>query len=186
VLARTLVTVPTRSPYAAAGASLQMRPMAIARHGPIGRPQALAATLKPAIPRRRKSGLRVRRLNPRAPLARQRSLASVPRWLFLLPALLYLAALFVYPVLYNVNISLRQYNAVAFIQNSGPFTGLNNFRAFFASGMVPHLIVNIALFVGLSILFQYVIGLALAEFFRRRFPLNALLRALTQILHAAT
>lgn len=113
-----------------------------------------------------------RRLSPRR--------TALVRSLFLLPAVLYLLALFVYPIVYNVLISVQQYSAVNFIQNSGHFNGLANYRAVWQSPSptMSHVIIDTVIFVGVSLIFQFGIGLALAVFFSRRFPFNAFLRSL--------
>ena len=76
---------------------------------------------------------------------------------------------------------------VSFIQNSGQFNGLANYRAIVnsASPTIGHVLIDTLLFVGISLVFQYGIGLALAIFFSRRFPANAFLRSLIRIAAAS-
>jgi multiple sugar transport system permease protein len=108
---------------------------------------------------------------------------ALVRSLFLLPAVLYLLAFFLYPIIYNIFISVQRYSAVSFIQNSGQFNGLENYRAVVNSPTptIGHVLLNTLLFVGISLVFQYGIGLALAVFFSRRFPANVFLRSLILI-----
>jgi len=140
--------------------------------------RAKAGKKRPVAPR---SFYRARTTGAGGHKARRRRL--LVRSLFLLPAVLYLLALFLYPIIYNVFISVQRYSAVSFIQNSGQFNGLVNYRAVVnsASPTIGHVLINTLLFVGVSLVFQYGIGLALAVFFSRRFPANAFLRSLILI-----
>jgi multiple sugar transport system permease protein len=99
-------------------------------------------------------------------------------WGFLLPALVYLAAFFVYPVVRNVAISLQDYSIASLYTGQAPFAGLGNYRAIFDSGLLRGIVVNTVIFTVGSMAGQFVIGLGLALFFSRRFPLNGVIRAL--------
>ncbi len=66
----------------------------------------------------------------------------------------------------------------AFVQGDAAFVGLKNYADIVSSPLFPQALVNTTLFVALSIVFQYAIGLALAVFFRANFRLNGVLRAL--------
>ena len=100
------------------------------------------------------------------------------RYLFLAPAVLYLLSLFAYPIFYNVFISVQKYSAISFIQNSGQFNGVANYVGVFEDPNFIHVIIDTVAFVGFSLAFQFGIGLALAVFFSRKFPLNTFLRTL--------
>jgi multiple sugar transport system permease protein len=99
-------------------------------------------------------------------------------WGFLIPALLYLAAFFVYPVVRNVLISFQNYSIASLYTGQAPYAGLANYRAIFDSGLFSGIVVNTAIFTVCSMTGQFVIGLGLAIFFSRRFPLNGVIRAL--------
>jgi multiple sugar transport system permease protein len=99
-------------------------------------------------------------------------------WAFLFPALLYLAAFFAYPVVRNVAISFQDYSIASLYTGQAPYAGLANYRAIFDSGLFSGIVVNTAVFTVASMAGQFVIGLGLALFFSRRFPLNGVIRAL--------
>jgi multiple sugar transport system permease protein len=99
-------------------------------------------------------------------------------WAFLAPALLYLVAFFAYPVVRNVLISFQNYSLTSLYTGQAPFAGLSNYRAIFDSGLFGGIVVTTAIFTVCSMAGQFVIGLGLAVFFSRRFPLNGVIRAL--------
>ncbi|WP_228372879.1 carbohydrate ABC transporter permease [Demequina subtropica] len=99
-------------------------------------------------------------------------------WLFLTPVTLYLVLFYALPLWRNVDLSLRDYTLRSFITGGAEFVGLDNYREIFTDPTFPTALWNTVLFTGLSLVFQYSIGLALAVFFFRRFPLAATLRAL--------
>lgn len=109
---------------------------------------------------------------------RAKVLAGVARWLFIAPAVVYVAVFFGYPVVKNVVMSFQQYTTRTFFTGEAPWIGFANYRATFGSSLFVTTIVNTALFTVGSIVAQFVIGLGLALFFRRQFPLSGFLRGL--------
>jgi multiple sugar transport system permease protein len=99
-------------------------------------------------------------------------------WGFLVPALLYLAAFFAYPVVRNVLISLQDYSITSLYTGQAPYAGLVNYRAIFDSGLFSGIVVTTVIFTVGSMAGQFVIGLGLALFFNRSFPLGSVIRAL--------
>lgn len=99
-------------------------------------------------------------------------------WLFLVPALVFLVLLFGYPVVYNVALSVRDYTVRSFYTGDADLIGLANYVSVVNDPIFPQALTNTVLFTVGSIVGQFVIGLGLALFFRRNFPLNRLLRAL--------
>ena len=99
-------------------------------------------------------------------------------WAFLSPALLYLVAFFAYPVVRNVLISLQNYSLTSLYTGQAPYQGLVNYRAIFDSGLFSGIAVNTVIFTVGSMAAQFAIGLGLAVFFNRSFPLNGVIRAL--------
>ncbi|MCW5221376.1 sugar ABC transporter permease [Verminephrobacter aporrectodeae subsp. tuberculatae] len=97
---------------------------------------------------------------------------------FLIPALLFLAVFFGYPLLSNVAMGFQQYTAKTFFTGQAPWVGFANYAKAFASTLFAPSLLNTALFTVGSILGQFGIGLALALFFCKKFPLNNVLRAL--------
>jgi multiple sugar transport system permease protein len=99
-------------------------------------------------------------------------------WGFLAPALVYLAAFFAYPIVRNVAISFQNYSISSLYTGQAPYAGLANYRAIFDSGLFSGIVVNTVIFTVASMAGQFVIGLGLAVFFNRSFPLNGVIRAL--------
>ena len=110
----------------------------------------------------------------RASRARERAV----QWLFLAPALLYMALFFGYPMVKNVVMSFQNYSISSLYTGSAPFAGLVNYRAIFSSGLFGKFVVNTVIFTLASLAVQFALGLALALFFSRRFPLAGPIRAL--------
>ncbi|MFB7504520.1 carbohydrate ABC transporter permease [Streptomyces broussonetiae] len=102
----------------------------------------------------------------------------IARWGFLAPALAYLLLFFGYPIAENIAMSLQRYTATTFYTGAAPFVGLRNYADVVSSDQFPRLLLTTALFTVGSLAGQFVLGLALALFFHRRFPLGGVLRSL--------
>ncbi|MGW2099136.1 carbohydrate ABC transporter permease [Streptomyces olivaceoviridis] len=111
-------------------------------------------------------------------VSRSRLWARVSRWLFLLPALVYLSLFFGYPVVKNVVMSFQEYSVTTFYTGAAPFVGLRNYTAVLSTDVFWQALLTTVLFTVGSIAGQFVLGLALALFFQRKFPLGGLLRSL--------
>jgi multiple sugar transport system permease protein len=103
---------------------------------------------------------------------------SLTKVLFVLPAALAMVGLFGYPVVKNLLMSLQDYGLRTFFTGQAPWVGLQNYTAVVKDKLFSDAMVNTALFTIGSIAFQFAIGLGLALFFRRRFPLSGVLRSL--------
>lgn len=97
---------------------------------------------------------------------------------FLVPAVVYLLAFFGYPVFKNVMMGFQEYTTATFYTGEAPWVGLANYVAVTSSSVFGQAVLNTALFTIGSIAGQFVLGLAIAVFFHRRFPLSGLLRSL--------
>jgi multiple sugar transport system permease protein len=102
----------------------------------------------------------------------------VTRWLFVVPAAVFVAVFFGYPVVKNIIMSFQDYTTATFFTGEAPWVGLGNYISVFQSSVFTTSLVNTALFTAGSIILQFVIGLSLALFFRRHFPLSGFLRGL--------
>jgi multiple sugar transport system permease protein len=100
------------------------------------------------------------------------------RYAFVLPAALYMLAFFGYPIVKNLVMSFQAYDFATFFNGRAPFVGLDNYAATFSDPIFLRALGNTGLFTLGSIVGQFVLGLALALYFRRRFPLSGLLRSL--------
>ncbi len=115
---------------------------------------------------------------PAAPPRRRRRPERFTRLLFVAPAALYILAFFGYPIVKNLTMSLQEYTTKTFFTGEAPWVGFANYVSVFTSSLFTPALWNTALFTIGSIAGQFVIGLALAVFFRRRFPLNGFLRSM--------
>lgn len=102
---------------------------------------------------------------------------SALRWLFVLPALLYMALFFGYPLVRNIVMSFQHYTPTTYFTGEAPFNGLDNWRAVFSNELFADSLWHTAVFTVGSLIGQFTIGLALAVFFSRRFRLSGLVRA---------
>ncbi|MEZ0164833.1 carbohydrate ABC transporter permease [Kineococcus sp. LSe6-4] len=103
------------------------------------------------------------------------------RWaaaLFLGPAVAYLVLFFGYPVVKNVVMGFQQYDIATFFTGEAPWVGFSNYAEVVSSALFGKALLNTFLFTAGSILGQFVLGMALAVFFRRKFPLSGFLRSL--------
>jgi multiple sugar transport system permease protein len=93
-------------------------------------------------------------------------------------ALAYLVAFSAFPLIYNVVISFQSVDLFTIATFDRPFVGLENYRDIVNDPLFWPVVRNTILFVGLSVVFQLGIGLALALFFRLDFPGSTWLRGL--------
>ncbi|HEX3678898.1 MAG TPA: sugar ABC transporter permease [Galbitalea sp.] len=114
------------------------------------------------------------------PSRRRRRLAPerISQWVFLAPAVVYIGLFFGYPIVKNVVMSLQNYTTRTFFTGEAPWVGFANYVSVITSGLFSTTLINTGLFTVGSIIGQFVIGMALALFFKRRFPLSGVLRAL--------
>lgn len=124
-----------------------------------------------------------RAAGPSTPGARRRTSAAARSerrfaWLMLAPALLYVAGFFAYPIVKNVVMGFQDYSITTFYTGEAPWVGLANYAEVFASRVFSVAVVNTAVFTVVSISLQFGVGLALAVFFHRKFPLSVALRSL--------
>ena len=100
------------------------------------------------------------------------------KWGFLLPAVIFMALFFGYPIVKNVTMSFQEYTTSTFYTGEAPWVGLSNYASVLTSSVFSTAVLNTFLFTVGSIAGQFSIGLALAIFFKRRFPLNGIMRSL--------
>jgi len=98
-------------------------------------------------------------------------------YLFVAPAVIFIALLMLYPLLYNFYISMRDVNVGTFLTGTSSFVGLRNYRAVIGDPAFAHSVLISFIFTGGSLLFQFIIGFALALFFQRPFPGSGIMRA---------
>ncbi|MGI5237840.1 carbohydrate ABC transporter permease [Dactylosporangium sp. CA-139066] len=99
-------------------------------------------------------------------------------WAFVAPVAVYLLAFYAFPLYRNLDLSLRHYTVRSFVQGDAPFTGLSNYDTVVSDPTFWPAVWHTAVFTGVSLAFQFSIGMALAVFFHANFRLSATLRAL--------
>lgn len=104
--------------------------------------------------------------------------AQVAAWAFCAPVTAYLLLFYAYPLYRNLDLSLRNYTVRSFVQGGAPFTGLANYRRVLEHPTFLPALTHTLVFTVASIVVQFGLGMALAVFFQRRFPLSHLMRAL--------
>ncbi len=109
---------------------------------------------------------------------RRRQWSQWTRFAFLAPAVAYVLLFFAYPLVQNIVMSLQHYTSASFYTGQAPYVGFANYTAIFHNSAFGSAVETTVIFVVASLFFQFTIGLALAVFFTRKFPLNALLRSL--------
>ncbi|MDQ0615382.1 multiple sugar transport system permease protein [Microbacterium sp. W4I4] len=135
-----------------------------------------------SAPRRRgespaaRSGGARRRLRRRG--ARRRLRRQLIAWGFIAPVAVYMILFYAFPLYQNLDLSFREYTLRSFIDGTAPFVWFENYAEILQSSAFMPALINTGVFTIVSIVFQYSIGLALAVFFFKRFPLAATLRAL--------
>ncbi|MFJ5264667.1 carbohydrate ABC transporter permease [Streptomyces sp. NPDC088387] len=97
---------------------------------------------------------------------------------FVLPVVLFVAVLYLYPLVRNVILSFQDYGIASLYTGDASFNGLANYRRLLSDPVFHTAVMNTVVFTLGSLFFQFTIGLALAEFFRRSFPLSRVLRSL--------
>jgi multiple sugar transport system permease protein len=102
----------------------------------------------------------------------------VTQVVFVLPAIVYLCLFFGYPLVENVVMSFQNYTTSTFFTGNAPWVGFANYVSVFRNSVFSTTLINTGLFTVGSIVGQFAIGMALALFFKRRFPLSRLLRSL--------
>ncbi|HEY9394244.1 MAG TPA: sugar ABC transporter permease, partial [Nocardioides sp.] len=114
-----------------------------------------------------------------APPPRRRHHRS--RWAgvaFVAPLVTYLVVFYAYPLVENVSMSLHRFTRATYVTGEAPFAGTDIYREVLTAPQFWPIMQQTAIFVVGSLVFQYVIGLALATYFHRHFPLSVLLRGL--------
>lgn len=97
---------------------------------------------------------------------------------FIAPVVAYIVVFFVYPIVRTGQLSLQDYTFQSYFSGEADYIGLENYASIFGRPALSTVVRNTVLFTAVSLLFQFAIGLALAVFFSRRFPLSAVFRGL--------
>ncbi|MGX9872911.1 carbohydrate ABC transporter permease [Streptomyces cellulosae] len=110
--------------------------------------------------------------------ARARLCRRLARWGFVAPAVVFMLLFFGYPLVRNVVMSFQHYTPKTFFTGEAPFNGADNWSSVFQDALFGKALWHTLVFTAGSLLGQFCVGLALAVFFNRRFPLGGVLRSL--------
>ena len=100
------------------------------------------------------------------------------QWLFIAPSLIYIALFFLFPVIQNVIMGFQDYTTATFYTGEAPFVGFDNYATVIGDANFWPTVRNTFVFVLGSVAGQFVLGLAIASFFKKKFPLGTTLRSL--------
>ena len=103
---------------------------------------------------------------------------QIGKILFVVPAGLVMVLLFGYPVIKNFTMSFQDYGLKTFFTGKAPFVGFENYASVVTDPIFAKALANTAIFTVASIAFQFAIGMLLALFFHKNFPLSGVLRGL--------
>jgi multiple sugar transport system permease protein len=106
------------------------------------------------------------------------SFSELRQYLFVLPAVLFLTAFLVYPILFNVKLSFQEVRADSLLGGTAPFVGLQNYAGVLASPLTRTAALNSVLFTASSLTFQLLISFPLALLYQRKFPGSNWMRSL--------
>ena len=99
-------------------------------------------------------------------------------FLLALPAIIYITIFLVVPLVYNIWLSISDANGSNLITGDYHPTGFANYKEMLASPGFWNGVKLSAIFTGASLALQFLVGYALALFFRKPFPGNGIIRAL--------
>jgi len=111
-------------------------------------------------------------------LRQSRRRSQLIAWGFLAPVIVYLVVFYAYPIVRNLLMGFQEYTVLSFVTGEAPFIGLGNYLDVVSNPLFWPTVANTAIFTVASLVFQFTIGLALAQFFVKRFPLSTVLRSL--------
>lgn len=104
-------------------------------------------------------------------------------YLFVLPAVLFLLALLVYPVVLNILMSFREVDASNLL-GGAPWVGFANYRAAFSDEVFLNAAGHSLLYALVSVTVQLAVGMGLALFYAQSFPGARALRSLYMVAYA--
>lgn len=96
----------------------------------------------------------------------------------MLPVAVFLAAFFVFPIIRALVLSTQDWTATSFVTGQADVVGLGNYVSILSDSLFGSIAWQTVQFVVVSLIGQFTIGLALAVFFTKRFPLSVTFRSL--------
>lgn len=99
------------------------------------------------------------------------------KYLFIVPALLYVVIFMLYPIFYNVILSVQDVTLMN-LNGEKAFVGFNNYAEILENPIFKTALKNTVIYTISCIVFQFIIGFALALFFNQNFPLRNFFRSI--------
>ena len=99
-------------------------------------------------------------------------------YLFVLPAFIYMIYFVGYPIISNVILSLQDVTVRTLRSDVKEFVGLQNYIELFQDNVLKTSLKNTIVFTVFSLIFQFIIGFALALFFNQNFSFSKPVRGL--------
>ena len=99
-------------------------------------------------------------------------------WLYVIPALAYMCYFVMYPIVSNIILSMQDVTVMTLTKPDKPFVGFQNYGTLFRDGVLLPAVRNTLIFTVCCIIFQFIIGFALALFFNRNYSLAKPVRGL--------
>lgn len=99
-------------------------------------------------------------------------------YLFVLPAFIYMIYFVGYPIVSNIILSLQDVTVQTLKQEVKPFVGIRNYVELFQDPVMVTSLKNTLIFTVCSLIFQFIIGFALAIFFNKNFKFAKTIRGL--------
>jgi len=100
---------------------------------------------------------------------------------FALPALAYMLLFVGYPIVDNIRLSLFDVNVMNLSKGDQPFVGFDHYVSLFRDGILDIALTNTLVFTIACIVLQFVVGMAFALLFSRKFRMGERLRGLVMI-----
>ena len=101
--------------------------------------------------------------------------------LFVLPAFLYMLVFVGYPIISNIGLSLQDVSVRNLANGDKHFIGLANYVEIFSDDVFRKALINTLIFTVACLIFQFLIGFALALFFNKKFKVAKPVRGLLMI-----
>jgi multiple sugar transport system permease protein len=144
-------------------------------------PDRTAASPKAAVhPALLSSGPSAR--GPRGTAVRIRQNAVL--YAFVAPASVFLLALLVYPIAFNIVTSFQSLTTSTLLSGEAPWVGVDNYASVLADESFLTAVVNSVVFTGASVVGHLLLGTVLALYFWRRFRGNGPMRSMFLIAYA--
>lgn len=101
--------------------------------------------------------------------------------LFILPAFIYMMIFVGYPIISNIILSMQNVTVMNLVKGEKQFVGFSNYISIFKSDVFVKSMINTLVFTIGSLIFQFIIGFALAMFFVQKFKFAKVVRGILMV-----